>query len=83
MEETSGSNAGHEKKIVSLLSIENLSKKFDELTIVENFSLELPEGSFTTLVGPSGCGKSTLFDLLTGSIKPDGGKQHAGECQNT
>lgn len=37
-------------------------------TIYENFSLSVPEGSFTVLVGPSGCGKSTLLNVIDGLL---------------
>ena len=57
-----------------MLSVANLSKRFGDLSIFENFNLELPAGGFTVLIGPSGCGKSTLFDVLTGVATRDGGK---------
>ena len=57
-----------------MLSVSNLSKRFGDLPIFENFNLELPAGGFTVLIGPSGCGKSTLFDVLTGAATRDGGK---------
>lgn len=36
-------------------------------------TVELPPGSFTTLVGPSGCGKSTLLNVLAGFLDPTSG----------
>lgn len=56
-----------------MLSVSNLSKRFGDLPIFENFNLELPARGFTVLIGPSGCGKSTLFDVLTGVATRDGG----------
>lgn len=56
-----------------MLAISNLSKRFDDLRVLEGFHLTVPRGGFTVLIGPSGCGKSTLFDLLTGVVTPDGG----------
>ena len=57
-----------------MLSVTNLSKRFGDLSIFENFNLELPARGFTVLIGPSGCGKSTLFNVLTGAAARDGGK---------
>ena len=38
--------------------------------VLDNISLKVPEGAFTSVVGPSGCGKSTLTRLISGLIKP-------------
>ena len=57
-----------------MLSVSSLSKRFGDLSIFENFNLELPARGFTVLIGPSGCGKSTLFNVLTGVVTRDGGK---------
>lgn len=46
---------------------------FGEKTVLERFSLELPEGGVTALSGPSGCGKTTLLRVLAGLQKPDAG----------
>jgi ABC-type nitrate/sulfonate/bicarbonate transport system ATPase subunit len=56
-----------------MLSVSNLSKHFGDLSIFEDFNLELPAKGFTVLIGPSGCGKSTLFNVLTGVAAGDGG----------
>ncbi len=56
-----------------MLSVKNLSKSFNGLSILEDFNLAVPKNGFTVLIGPSGCGKSTLFDLLTGVVSIDQG----------
>lgn len=56
-----------------MLNVANLSKRFGDLSIFENFNLMLPKNGFTVLIGPSGCGKSTLFNVLTGVVAGDGG----------
>jgi len=56
-----------------MLSVKNLNKGFNELSILEDFNLTVPKNGFTVLIGPSGCGKSTLFDLLTGVVEIDRG----------
>ena len=67
-----------------MLTVSNLSKRFGDLSIFENFNFELPAKGFTVLIGPSGCGKSTFLRCLNrmndtiegarvdGSIKIDG-----------
>jgi len=57
-----------------MLTVTNLSKSFDNLSILDNFHLTVPKNGFTVLIGPSGCGKSTLFDLLTGVWPMDRGE---------
>ena len=42
-------------------------------TAIENFTLEVPEGRFVTLVGPNGCGKSTALHLIAGLQTPTAG----------
>lgn len=57
-----------------MLSVSGLTKRFEDLTVMEGFDLTVRRGGFTTLIGPSGCGKSTLFDILTGVFPKDGGR---------
>ena len=56
------------------LAIDNLTKRYSELSVYENFSLSIPENKITCILGPSGCGKTTLLNLISGLMKPDGGK---------
>jgi len=55
------------------VSIHHLSKQFDDRTVVDDLSLEVPRGSFFGLVGPNGAGKTTTLNVLTGMLRPDGG----------
>lgn len=48
------------------VTIEHLSKAFKDVKAVDDLNLEIPEGSFVTLLGPSGCGKSTTLYCLAG-----------------
>lgn len=57
----------------SPLRLENVTKRFGTVTAVERVSLEIPRGSFTTLLGPSGCGKTTLLRIIAGFYEPDEG----------
>ena len=51
----------------------NLTKKFGELTAVDNLNIEVEEGEIFGLVGPDGAGKSTTMRLLTGILDPTEG----------
>ena len=43
------------------LTIEHLKAGYDTAVIIEDLSLEIPEGRITALIGANGCGKSTLL----------------------
>jgi ABC-type Fe3+/spermidine/putrescine transport system ATPase subunit len=46
---------------------------------VDDVSLEVPLGSFTTFLGPSGCGKTTTLRMIAGFYEPDAGDIFLGE----
>jgi ABC-2 type transport system ATP-binding protein len=54
--------------------IENLVKKFQDVTAVDNVSLQIPAGTIFGLLGPNGSGKTTTIRILCGLLKPDSGK---------
>jgi NitT/TauT family transport system ATP-binding protein len=54
--------------------LERVTRRFGEVTAVENLSLTVADGEIVALVGPSGCGKSTLLELLAGLQRPDSGE---------
>ncbi len=56
-----------------MVEIENVCKKFEDKTILEDITLYLKRGEFVSILGPSGCGKSTLFNIITGFLKEDSG----------
>lgn len=57
-----------------MLELNNVSKSFGELQVVQPTTLRLEPGRTTVLIGPSGCGKSTLLRLMIGLIEPDQGQ---------
>ncbi len=56
------------------LEIKGLYKKFDNLSLFSDFSIEFQEGTITSILGPSGCGKTTLLNIIGDTIKPDSGQ---------
>ena len=60
------------------ISIRHLTKRFGSVTAVRDVSLEIPRGSFTTLLGPSGCGKTTILRTLAGFYDTDEGDLYIG-----
>ena len=62
-----------------LLSVEGVSRRFGGLLAVNGASLSAGAGRITALIGPNGAGKTTLFSLISGFLKPSGGKvRYAG-----
>jgi ABC-type branched-subunit amino acid transport system ATPase component len=55
------------------IEINNLTKRFDGVTAVNDLSLTLEEGKITGIVGPNGSGKTTLINLLSGFLPSDSG----------
>ncbi len=60
-------------KTKSVISAERVVKRFDERTIIKDFSLRIQRGDRIGLVGANGSGKTTLLKLLTGELEPDSG----------
>jgi len=60
--------------MAGLLEIHHLCKSFDTIKVIDDFSLEVVEGTLCCLVGPNGAGKTTTMDLITGRVKPTSGK---------
>lgn len=54
--------------------IEDLTKSFGKLSILDHINLEIKTGSLIALLGPSGSGKSTLLKLIAGLESPDSGR---------
>lgn len=53
--------------------VNNLTKKFDDLLVLDNVSFEINKGDFVCIVGPTGCGKTTFLNLLVKLIEPTSG----------
>lgn len=70
-----------------MLKLENVSFRVDVdgkgLGIIDNLSLEIPDGGFTVITGPNGGGKSTLARLIMGIEKPTSGKIYYNDTDIT
>lgn len=64
---------------MTTLSIRNLTKRYGNLTALENFSLEIDSGEFMVLLGPSGCGKTTVLRCIAGLTDISSGEIYIGD----
>jgi len=60
------------------ISLQNLSKYFDEVKAVDDVSLEVEAGTLVCLLGPSGCGKTTTLRMIAGFEEPTTGRIFIG-----
>lgn len=66
-----------------LLRCENLIKKYGLRTVVKNVSYNVEQGEIVGLLGPNGAGKTTSFYMVTGLVKPNGGRIYLGDEEIT
>ena len=57
----------------SRLTAEHLRLAYDKRMVVDDLSVEIPDGGFTVIIGPNACGKSTLLKALSRTLKPEAG----------
>lgn len=62
------------------VEVQNITKKFGELTAVDDVSFSVAEGEFFGFLGPNGAGKTTLIRILTTLIRPTSGKAKVACC---
>jgi multiple sugar transport system ATP-binding protein len=59
--------------------VTDLVKRFGPVAAVDDVSLEIEAGGFTTLLGPSGCGKTTMLRMIAGLEEPTSGEIKMGD----
>lgn len=55
-----------------MIKIKGLTVKYDDFTVIDQFTYDFKEHEITALCGPSGCGKTTLLNAVSGLIKSGG-----------
>jgi phosphonate transport system ATP-binding protein len=61
------------------ISVNNVTKRYDDVVALNDVSFEIPEGEFVVILGPSGAGKSTLLRILNGLTPPTDGNVYIGD----
>jgi Cu-processing system ATP-binding protein len=56
-----------------MIKINNLSKNFGKLKVLDKVSLHFEKGQCVALIGPNGCGKTTLIKSILGMVIPTSG----------
>lgn len=56
-----------------MIVYENVSKRYDDVTVVDNLNLKIDAGEFVVFIGPSGCGKTTSLKMVNRLIKMNSG----------
>jgi putative ABC transport system ATP-binding protein len=66
-----------QSKVRTAVSLQQICKEYghngNKTTVLDNITLDIPEGDFVALMGPSGSGKTTLLNLIAGIDRPTSG----------
>jgi len=60
------------------VNLEGITKRYEDVTAVDDMTLDIEDGEFVTFVGPSGCGKSTTMETIAGLTLPTEGTIEIG-----
>ena len=59
---------------MAYLTLSNITKRYGDALVVDNFNLDMEKGEFVSFLGPSGCGKTTTLRMVAGFEIPTSGK---------
>jgi ABC-2 type transport system ATP-binding protein len=59
--------------MTTVIEVHGLTRRFGDLTAVDNVEFEVGEGEVFGFLGPNGAGKTTTINMLTGVARPDAG----------
>ena len=62
-----------------ILDLENISKSYDDLCLIKDFSYKFQRFEKVGIAGKNGTGKSTFLNIVTGNLRPDSGKIEIGQ----
>ncbi len=68
-----------ERMGTKVVEFHNVSKSFGDKKMLDKFEYNFNRGERVGIIGKNGTGKSTFLNILTGALKPDGGKVVVGE----
>ncbi|MFC7156297.1 ABC transporter ATP-binding protein [Halomarina halobia] len=68
---------------MATVTLNEVSKRYQDVVAVDDMNLEIRDGEFLTLVGPSGCGKSTTMEMVAGLTMPTEGEVYIGDREVT
>ena len=57
-----------------MVRVDRVTKRFGDITAVDQVGFSVPRGEFLTILGPSGCGKTTLLQMVAGFLHVDEGE---------
>ncbi|MEO1619874.1 MAG: ATP-binding cassette domain-containing protein, partial [Cyanobacteria bacterium J06632_3] len=61
------------------VSLRSVTKKYSNVTAIENITLDIPAGAYCCLLGPSGCGKTTALRMVSGHEAVTAGEIYIAE----
>ena len=65
------------------VELENITVRYGDHTVLDNFSLTIPEGKIIGIVGPSACGKTTVVRAICGFVNPETDTEPENDlCEN-
>lgn len=62
-----------------ILELDDVSKFYGDLKVIEGFSYSLKRNDRIGVIGPNGSGKTTLLEIITGGVEPDAGQVERGQ----